>query len=187
MGWDPSSEQSEGGLFFLPQQYSENADKNYVRFIKCVDGNAFRNFFYTFAVTMARIVCLDYGIKRCGLATTDPLQIIVTGLDTVETKDIYIYFKRYLTAEIVEKLVIGLPVHQDGNFTYLKSDIDKFVVEFSEKWPNIKIDYADEQFSSVHAKQIILDSGANKKKRQDKALVDKISAVIILQRYLKHI
>ena len=136
---------------------------------------------------MARIVCLDYGIKRCGLATTDPLQIIVTGLDTVETKDIYIFFKRYLTAEIVEKLVIGLPVHRDGNFTYLKSDIDKFVVEFSEKWPNIKIDYADEQLSSVHAKQIILDSGANKKKRQDKALVDKISAVIILQRYLKHI
>lgn len=136
---------------------------------------------------MARIVCLDYGVKRCGLATTDPLQIIVTGLDTVETKDVFTFFNKYLVSEIVEKLVIGLPVHKDGNFTYLKQDIDKFAAEFSKKWPEILIDFADEQFSSVHAKQIIFDSGANKKKRQDKALVDKISAVVILQRYLKHI
>lgn len=136
---------------------------------------------------MARIVCLDYGVKRCGLATTDPLQIIVTGLDTVETKDVFTFFNKYLVSENVEKLVIGLPVHKDGNFTYLKTDIDKFAAEFSKKWPEILIDFADEQFSSVHAKQIIFDSGANKKKRQDKALVDKISAVVILQRYLKHI
>ena len=136
---------------------------------------------------MARIVCLDYGVKRCGLATTDPLQIIVSGLDTVETKNIFIFFKKYLIAESVEKLVIGMPVHKDGNFTYLKADIDKFSLEFSKIWPDISIDFADEQFSSVMAKQIIFDSGANKKKRQDKALVDKVSAIVILQRYLKHI
>ncbi len=136
---------------------------------------------------MARIVCLDYGLKRCGLATTDPLQIIVTGLETVETKDIYSFFYKYLQSEPVEKLVIGLPVHKDGNFTYLKVDIDRFAGEFAKKWPDIEIDFADEQFSSVHAKQIIFNSGVNKKKRQDKALIDKISAVVILQRYLKHI
>jgi putative holliday junction resolvase len=136
---------------------------------------------------MARILCIDYGVKRCGLATTDPLQIIVSGLDTVPTGEIFTFLENYIIQENVEKMVIGLPVHKDGNFTYLKADIDKFAGEFSRKWPDIAIDYADEQFSSSHARQIIFDIGVNKKKRQDKALVDKISAVIILQRYLKHI
>ena len=136
---------------------------------------------------MARMLCIDYGVKRCGLAATDPLQIIVTGLDTVPTGEIFTFLENYIIQENVEKMIIGLPVHKDGNFTYLKTDIDKFAGEFSKKWPNIVIDYADEQFSSSHAKQIIFDIGVNKKKRQDKALVDKISAVIILQRYLKHI
>lgn len=136
---------------------------------------------------MARVLCLDYGIKRCGLAATDPLQIIVSGLDTVPTENIFSFLANYIMKENVEKLVIGLPVHKDGNFTYLKADIDKFAEEFSKKWSDISVDFADEQFSSTHAKQIIFDIGVNKKKRQDKALVDKISAVIILQRYLKHI
>jgi putative holliday junction resolvase len=136
---------------------------------------------------MARILCIDYGMKRCGMATTDPLQIIVSGLETVATENIFLFLENYIMHENVEKLIIGLPVHKDGNFTYLKTDIDKFAQEFSKRWPAIDIDFADEQFSSSQAKQIIFDSGANKKKRQDKALVDKISAVIILQRYLKHI
>lgn len=136
---------------------------------------------------MARILCIDYGIKRCGISVTDPFQIIVSGLETVPTEKIFLFLENYNMNENVEKLIIGLPVHKDGNFTYLKTNIDKFAEEFSKKWPDIKIDFADEQFSSSHAKQIIFESGANKKKRQDKALVDKISAVIILQRYLKHI
>jgi len=136
---------------------------------------------------MARILCVDYGSKRCGLAATDPLQIIVSGLDTVQSDHLMIFLENYIKTESVEKLVIGLPVHKDGNFTYLKSDIDRFALEFSKKWPEINIDFADEQFSSSMAKQIIFESGANRKKRQDKALVDKISAVVILQRYLKHI
>lgn len=136
---------------------------------------------------MARILCVDYGIKRCGLAATDPLQIIVSGLDTVQSDHLMIFLENYIKTESVEKLVIGLPVHKDGKFTYLKSDIDRFALEFSKKWPEIEIDFADEQFSSSMAKQIIFESGANRKKRQDKALVDKISAVVILQRYLKHI
>ncbi len=136
---------------------------------------------------MARILCVDFGLKRCGLATTDPFQIIVSGLETVPSDTIFTFFENYLKAESVEKVVIGLPVHKDGNFTSLKVDIDRFAETFKKKWPHIEIDYADEQFSSVQAKQIIFDSGIKKQKRQDKALVDKISAVVILQKYLKHI
>lgn len=136
---------------------------------------------------MARILCIDYGVKRCGIATTDPFQIIVTALATVETPEIFAYLEKYLKEEKVEKLVIGLPVHKDGNFTALKKNIDIFASSFSNKWPFIAVDFADEQFSSVHAKQIIMDSGAKKKTRQDKALIDRVSAVVILQRYLKHI
>ncbi|MBK9735168.1 MAG: Holliday junction resolvase RuvX [Saprospiraceae bacterium] len=136
---------------------------------------------------MARILSIDYGLKRCGIATTDPLQLIVTGLTTVETSNLFSFLENYFKDENVEKMVVGLPVHKDGNFTYLKHNIDIFTTLFSKKWPSVIIDYADEQFSSQHAKQIIKDGGAKKKTRQDKSLVDKISAVIILQRYLKHI
>jgi putative holliday junction resolvase len=130
---------------------------------------------------------MDYGVKRCGIATTDPFQIIVTALTTIDTPEIFVFFEKYLKEERVEKLVIGLPVHKDGNFTSLKKNIDIFVASFRAKWPEVTIDFADEQFSSVHAKQIIMDGGAKKKTRQDKALVDRVSAVVILQRYLKHI
>lgn len=136
---------------------------------------------------MARILAVDYGAKRCGLAVTDPLQIIVNGLETVPTDQLAGFLQQYLSENQVEKLVVGLPVHSDGNFTYLKASIDAFVSTFIKNWPGIKVDFADEQFSSVRAREAILMSGAKKSKRQDKALVDKISAVIILQRYLKHI
>jgi putative Holliday junction resolvase len=136
---------------------------------------------------MARILCIDFGLKRCGIAVTDPYQIIVTGLDTVETPKLMSFLEQYLVAEKVEKVVVGLPIHKDGNFTYIKSDIDLLVSKIKGKFPDLPIDFGDEQFSSAHAKQIIIDSGVKKEKRKDKALVDKISAVIILQRYLKHI
>ncbi|KXK40950.1 MAG: Holliday junction resolvase RuvX [Saprospiraceae bacterium] len=136
---------------------------------------------------MARIIGIDYGMKRCGLSVTDPLQIIVSGLETVNTNELMPFLENYIKNETVDLIVIGLPIHKDGNFTYLKVSIDQFVASFSKKFPAIKIDFTDEQFSSVLAKQIILDSGVKKKKRQDKALVDKVSAVVILQKYLKHI
>ncbi len=136
---------------------------------------------------MARILSIDFGTKRSGIAVTDPLQIIVTALETVETRLLMSFLENYLQLESVEKVVIGMPVHKDGNATYLKKDIDAFAQAFKKKFPAIIVDFADEQFSSVHAKQIILDSGIKKKKRQDKALIDKISAVVILQRYLNHI
>ncbi len=136
---------------------------------------------------MARIVCIDYGIKRCGIAATDPFQIIVSAVDTIETAKLMDFLDNYLAIESVEKLVVGLPVHKDGNFTGLKTNIDDFVQKFKTKFAHIPVDFADEQFSSVHAKKIILGIGIKKEKRKDKALIDKISAVIILQRYLKHI
>jgi putative holliday junction resolvase len=136
---------------------------------------------------MARILGIDYGSKRCGLSTTDPFQIIVTALDTVDTPSLLTYLDKYQQTENIEKIVVGLPVHKDGNFTYLKKDIDLFVSKGQEKWPHIIFDFADEQFSSVQAKEVIMASGAKKKTRQDKALVDRVSAVIILQKYLKHI
>ena len=136
---------------------------------------------------MARILSIDFGAKRSGIAVTDPLQIIVSALETVETNTLLSFLDAYLQQESVEKIVIGMPVHKDGSETYLKKDINAFANAFKRQFPAIMVDFADERFSSVHAKQIILDSGIKKKKRQDKALIDKISAVVILQRYLNHI
>ena len=117
---------------------------------------------------MARIVCIDYGIKRCGIAATDPFQIIVSAVDTIETAKLMDFLDNYLANESVEKLVVGLPVHKDGNFTGLKTNIDDFVQKFKTKFAHIPVDFADEQFSSVHAKKIILDIGIKKEKRKDK-------------------
>ena len=136
---------------------------------------------------MARIIGIDFGGKRCGISVTDPYKIIVSGLDTVETSQLLTYLDKYLSTESVEKIVVGLPVHKDGNFTYIKKDIDIFVKQFKEKYPSIDVDFGDEQFSSSHAKQIIFDSGVKKEKRKDKSLIDRVSAVVILQRYLGHI
>ncbi len=136
---------------------------------------------------MARILGIDYGTKRCGISTTDPFQIIVTALETVETSQVISYLSTYINKEKIEKIVIGLPFHKDGNFTHIKGDIDLFAAKIKKLWPEIVIDFADEQFSSVEAKQVIMASGAKKISRQGKALVDRVSAVIILQKYLKHI
>jgi putative holliday junction resolvase len=136
---------------------------------------------------MARIIGIDFGQKRTGISATDPLQLIVNGLETVETKSLMDYLTNYLSVEKVEKIVFGLPTHKDGNFTYLKRDIDSMVALLEKSFPTIVIDFIDEAFTSVESKAIIFQSGAKKKKRQDKALVDKISAVLILQKYLGHI
>ena len=136
---------------------------------------------------MGRILGIDYGLKRTGIAATDPLQIIVNGLDTVDTKDLKNYLESYISSEAVDKIVIGLPQHKDGNYTELKEPIDNLANYLINKFPSLIIDFEDESFTSVRAKEVILQSGAKKKKRKDKKLVDKISAVLILQQYLKHI
>lgn len=136
---------------------------------------------------MARILGIDYGEKRTGLSATDPLQIIVNGLETVETKDLENFLSRYLIVEEVEKIVIGLPRHKDGNFTHLKPKIDALALYINTHFPSIVIDYEDESFTSSQSRDIIFQLGVKKSKRKDKSLVDKVSAVLILQKYLGHI
>lgn len=136
---------------------------------------------------MARILGIDYGEKRTGLAATDPLQIIVNSLTTVETSALQNFLSQYLIKEEVEKIVIGLPRHKDGNFTHLKAKIDALEKFLKTGFPLIAIDYEDESFTSVKSKEIILQSGVKKSKRKDKSLIDKVSAVLILQKYLGHI
>ncbi|MEZ4909577.1 MAG: Holliday junction resolvase RuvX [Saprospiraceae bacterium] len=136
---------------------------------------------------MARIVSIDYGAKRTGLATTDPFQIIVNALTTVQTTELKSFLSQYMMTENVEKVVIGYPKHKDGNDTYLTKDVVALGNWLAQQWPKITIAYADEQFTSMQAKEIILKSGVPKEKRKDKSLVDKVSAVLILQKYLGHI
>ena len=136
---------------------------------------------------MARILSIDYGRKRCGIAATDPLQIIVSAIDTVSTHLLLDFLISYMNEEEVEKIVFGKPTHADGNETFLMDDIRNFITKLEKQFANIKIDFQDESFTSFEAKNIIRMSGAKKKKRQNKELVDRVSAVIILQKYLKHI
>jgi len=136
---------------------------------------------------MARILGIDYGKKRTGLSKTDPMQIIVSGLTTLDTKDLFDYLKEYCTEESVEKIVFGLPEHQDGTPTALKKEIDDFIIKFSKLHPDISIDFQDEAYSTEDAKRIMLQAGLKKMKRRDKNIINKMSAVVILQRFLKHI
>ena len=135
---------------------------------------------------MGRILGLDFGMKKCGLAATDNLQIIVSAIGTVETNELFAFLKNYLKEENVDKLVIGHPKHKDGSDTFLMKNINIFVDKIKQEYPNLELDFEDERMTSVQAKDIILKSGIKKSKRRDKTLVDKISAVLILQRYLGH-
>lgn len=135
---------------------------------------------------MARILCIDYGRKRCGLAVTDPLQLIVNQLDSVKTEEILNYIVQYCKVEAVEKIVFGMPFHTDGNDTLISEEIRNLASKLQLEIPNLLTDFQEEAFSSVKAKMTILKSGVPQKKRRDKELVDRVSAVIILQEYLGH-
>ena len=104
---------------------------------------------------MARILGIDYGKKRTGIAATDPLQLIVSPIGTHDTKALIDFLKEYIGKEEVEKIVIGMPVHADGNYTYLKKDIDIFAAKIRSLFPDIRIDYVDESHTSIQAKEII--------------------------------
>lgn len=134
---------------------------------------------------MSRILAIDYGAKRTGIAVTDTMQIIANGLDTVATKDLFDFLKAYLDREEVELIIVGLPVQSNGEASENQKRIIPFVNRLRKLYPDIGIEYYDERFTSVLAHRTILDSGIGKKKRQDKELVDKISATIILQDYLE--
>lgn len=133
---------------------------------------------------MARIICIDYGGKRCGLAVTDPLQIIATALTTVATKELYTYLAAYFAKEPVELILIGEPLNLDDSPTHATPLVKKAIVELGKKFPTIPIQTVDERFSSKNAVRAMVEMGMKKKDRQDKKNVDQVAATILLQEYL---
>ncbi len=133
---------------------------------------------------MGRIIAIDYGEKRVGLACTDELQIIASGLATVDTKEIFPYLKAYVAKEDVESFVVGEPKQMNNTPSESAKQIHAFVEKLKNSFPEIPIIRIDERFTSKMAFQTMIDSGLKKKQRQDKALIDTISATIILQSYL---
>ena len=134
---------------------------------------------------MARIVSIDYGKKRTGLAVTDPLQIIPGGLATVSTSTLFEFLSDYVQKEQVERIVIGEPRQPNGQPSENLARVQQFVNRWCKAMPQIPIEYFDERFTSVLAHQAMLAGGLKKKARQDKALVDEISATIILEDYMR--
>lgn len=133
---------------------------------------------------MSRILAIDYGKRRTGLAVTDPMRIIASGLKTVETDKLFVFLKDYFSKENIEIVIVGEPKQMDGTPSESAAMIDVFVAKFTTEFPMIKIERMDERFTSKMAIRVLVDSGVKKKKRQDKGLLDEISATIILQDYL---
>lgn len=133
---------------------------------------------------MGRLLAIDYGTKRTGIAITDELQLIASGLTTVNTKELLKFLKKYFTSENVDVVLIGEPRQRDGTQSLIEVEIKKFVIILSEAFPKLKIVRVDERFTSKIALQTMIDSGLKKKQRQNKELIDEISATIILQDYL---
>ncbi|MBV6429542.1 MAG: putative pre-16S rRNA nuclease [Haliscomenobacter sp.] len=136
---------------------------------------------------MGRILAIDYGTKRTGIAATDPLQIIANGIGTFPTDEVFAFLKKYLSEEPVDCIVVGDPKYPDGNPAQIAHLVLGFARKLKEMFPEIQVALHDERYTSEDAKQIIRQSGAGKKKRQDKGLVDKVSAVLILQDYMERL
>lgn len=134
---------------------------------------------------MGRILAIDYGQKRTGIAVTDPLQIIANGLTTVPTAQLFDFLMNYLKQESVERIVVGLPRQTTGEYSENMRRIEPFVNRLKKQLPDIPVEYVDERFTSVLAQRTILEAGLKKKDRQNKALVDEVSACIILQTYME--
>lgn len=132
-----------------------------------------------------RILSIDYGKKRTGIAVTDPLQIVAGGLVTVATHTLFDFLKDYVSREQVERIVIGKPMQPNGQPSENFQRVEQFVNRWRKAMPEIQIEYYDERFTSVLAHQAMIDGGLRKKARQDKALIDEISATIILQDYMR--
>lgn len=134
---------------------------------------------------MGRVLSIDYGKKRTGLAVTDPLQLIANGLTTVETVDLFDYIMAYVEAETVDCIVIGLPRQTTGEDSENMKRVVPFVNRLRKSLPNIPVELYDERFTSVLAHRAMLAGGLHKKARQNKALVDEISATILLQDWME--
>ena len=136
---------------------------------------------------MSRIISIDYGLKRTGLAVTDPLQIIATGLTTVESKQLIPFLKNYFSKEEVELIIIGEPKNWDDSDTHATPLVEKCIKNLAKNFPSIPIIKVDERYTSKMAKDAMLEMGMNKKKRRDKKLVDEIAATIMLQEYMQRL
>lgn len=134
---------------------------------------------------MARILSIDYGLKRTGIAVTDPLQIIANGLTTVESQQLIQFLKDYFKKEEVEKIIIGEPKNLDDSDTHATPLVKKVIERLKKEFPTIPIETVDERYTSSMAKQAMIDMGMKKKQRRDKAAVDEIAATIMLQEYLQ--
>jgi putative Holliday junction resolvase len=134
---------------------------------------------------LARIICIDYGAKRTGLAVTDPLQIIATGLTTVHPKDLVTYLKDYFSREPVERILIGEPRNWDDSPTHATSLVEQCIKLLEKNFPSIPIERVDERYTSKMAKDAMLEMGLKKADRRNKALVDEIAAAIMLQEFLR--
>ena len=133
---------------------------------------------------MGRILAIDYGTKRTGIAVTDELKLIASGLTTVPTADLLPFLKKYFAEENVELVLLGEPKQMDNTASHSEEFIQEFLKKFRENFPEMKLERVDERFTSKMAFQSMIDSGLKKKQRKNKALVDEISATIILQSYL---
>jgi len=134
---------------------------------------------------MSRIIAIDYGLKRTGLAVTDPLKIIATGLTTIESKQLIPFLKKYFFEEQVELIIIGEPKNWDDSDTHGTPLVHKAIKELEKNFPSIPIKKVDERFTSKMASQAMIEMGLKKKQRQNKALIDEIAATIMLQEYLR--
>jgi len=133
---------------------------------------------------MGRILAIDYGAKRTGLAVTDPLRIIATGLETIESKTLIPFLKKYFSQESVDLIIIGLPTNWDDSATHATPLVEKVIKRLQKEFPVIPLKTVDERYTSKMAKDAMLEMGMKKKERQKKGNVDIIAATIILQEYL---
>lgn len=134
---------------------------------------------------MGRLLAIDYGTKRTGVAVSDSLKIIANGLTTVATHTLFDFLKKYLGEEDVERIIVGMPKTMKNEYSENMQHIKGFVRKLQTLYPDMPIEYYDERFTSVLAQRAMIDSGLKKKDRQNKALVDEISATIILQDYME--
>jgi len=133
---------------------------------------------------MSRVLAIDYGAKRTGIAITDEMKIIASGLTTIPTVNLFDFLKQYFNTEKVERVLIGEPKQMNGQPSESNEIIQKFIQKFEQTFPSIPLEKVDERFTSKMAFQTMIDSGLNKKQRQNKALIDEIAATILLQDYL---
>src|ERR1700741_197728 len=135
---------------------------------------------------MPRILALDYGKKRTGIAVTDPLQIIATALDTVDSNELIGYLKKYMLQEQVEKILVGYPLNMDNTPTDATPLVEKFILKFGNVFPQMPVEKIDERMTSKMASREISGMGLKKKDREKKELIDAVAAVMMLQEYLQN-